>query len=356
MNAYQFYKYLLKFDSDANYKHLCPNNAVKKPVFLLNLIVEFKKHNFIISTLKKLNFKQLKYTNSGAIAANQIASYSGGYDLVVSKIGEVFRGSIITITLFDRIWKFFFGNWSNEEHKSGYAAYRAFMRECTKENITLNDYAVSVDEGKAIKETINSPSIKFFGDSSLFYDHVHHIDLVSAYASAIMDRYPEFKPVFAKLSKFEKNAAIGFFQSKFCQFKFAHLAKIAINTTREIIDNLCDTLLEQGYELLATNTDGIWYYDPTGRMRMYHDANEGHAYGKWHHDHVDVKWHGISPGAYMYIEKGKLKPVVRGWTIIDSIKPRDQWTLDDWAMYESVRQPRIIYNEIDNTIEIGGIN
>jgi hypothetical protein len=84
-------------------------------------------------------------------------------------------------------------------------------------------------------------------------------------------------------------------------------------------------LRQAGRQILAYNTDGIWYAG-----EEYHGEGEGPELGQWGHDHRNCKIRFKSAGAYEFIEDGKYYPVIRGLTLLDKVKDRDtEWQWGD---------------------------
>lgn len=229
-----------------------------------------------------------------------------------------------------------------------FIALKSMLRE---NGIILENYAIS--NGKEVKDTIPKPKICLYRQTfkDKIFDNVHHIDLNSSYFSGIADAFPEFRPTIEhiyslrkKNSKYKEilNRTQGFMQSKMVGFKYAHISKAGIVSNCERIDRLSDALISQGFIILMYNTDGIWYTHPDGKM--YHDDNEGTALGQWKHDHVNCKFQAKSDGAYHFIENGKCYTKLRGTTLLDKTKPRDEWTWED--LYSKDQQViKVSYND-----------
>ena len=200
---------------------------------------------------------------------------------------------------------------------------------------------------KELKEEILAPHIQFLLPERFLCKElhdVHHIDLNSAYASKIVEAYPELKEMYDEIySKRKDNNgfykhvltnSIGCFQSEYCvdyhsrykskPYAFSNLSKIAVNGTREAIEALVIKLKKSGRTPILTNTDGIWYSG-----KLYHDKNEGTGLSQWKHDHKDCTLLVRSKGAYQYLENGKCKSVVRGTSNLDAIMERDDWKFGD---------------------------
>ena len=242
-----------------------------------------------------------------------------------------------------------------------YGGRNSFLKireELKKDGIILEDYAV--ENGAEIKNSIPSPYIELGRNAEIkvIYEHCHHLDFHSAYASALSELHPEMAPTYDRLmvkrsespemKKIIKSVftnSIGFFQSEYCRAKvrgksvdyaYANLAYDAISWTLNRIIELRDKLEDAGYMPLLFNTDGIWYVkkkkgkcvksDPFTNDARYGAKTALRTFGN---DHVDCTLRIKSKGAYEYIEDGSYHPVVRGQTKLDRIKPRDQWQWGD---------------------------
>ena len=210
---------------------------------------------------------------------------------------------------------------------TGHRGYNLLTKEFAKDNILLSNYAEP--NGEKIKETIEKPMVDVDEDIIGFTIHgANHLDFHSAYPGALAECYPEMRPTIERIFKQRKNnpelkialdAGIGFFQSQYCrimdygQYSLARLAQKALN---------------RGYQILAHNTDGIWY---TGGI--YHGRGEGPNVGEWENDHINTTIRFKSRGAYEYIENGVYHPVVRGRTRLDDKKPRETWEWGDIFNY-----------------------
>ena len=172
-------------------------------------------------------------------------------------------------------------------------------------------------------------------------DCVHHLDLNSAYASKIVEEYPELKPMYDDLyhNRKENNGyykhvltnSIGCWQSEFCvdyksrhkssPYAFANLSKIAVNGTRQEIEKLVKALKRSGRIPILSNTDGIWYEGP-----VYHTKQEGSELGQYKNDHTYCQLLVRSKGAYQYLDKdGICHSVVRGTSNLDILHEREDW-------------------------------
>lgn len=225
----------------------------------------------------------------------------------------------------------------DEKSMSGRKAFNEFKNILSENGINLDDYAV--DNGEEVKQEIEKPLIKM--ERSMFistedhngYTNAHHIDFHNSYPGGLMITHPEFKDVIEMMYNKRKenpiykailNYSIGFMQSKWVGYKYAALSRDAINNNNARIRSVAQALKDSGRVVLAYNTDGIWYCGD-----IYHGEGEGKNVGQWENDHTDCHIRFKSAGAYEFIENGQYHPVVRGYTRLDAIKSRDEWSWGD---------------------------
>ena len=306
------------------------------------------KWNQVINWLRSHGYRndRLIFTKSKALSKSQprcgyVTRDRKSYNEIVAvTAGGAFR---VTFTsTFDIV---------NEGGLTGREAYNTMRREFKKDGVDLDAYAT--DSGLATKMLeIEKPAIRATRHCELTktYEHVHHLDLHSAYPSALIVKHPEMKPTIERIYKRRKqssndkrlklalDASIGYMQSEYCVinhhgYALANLSRDAINGCNEQIKKLTMELFKQGYTPLAYNTDGIWYAKLTDGESIpsepMHCSMEGDDLGTYANDHIDCKIRWKSAGAYEFIEKGVYKPIVRGSTRLDKIKPRSEWQWGD---------------------------
>ena len=233
---------------------------------------------------------------------------------------------------------------SNTIH--GTTAVREIFRKADEYGIDMTKYMCDSKKGMEIKQTIESPHIEIICPEMVGkrVKNVFHMDFKSSYASRIVEVYPELYELYNFMYKQRKfknehykhvlTNSIGCFQSSYCPdyitrrktkpYSFAILSKVAVNGTRHLVERYINILKENNFVPLLTNTDGIWYYSPTGQP--YHDKNEGTELCQWENDHKDCQFIMVSKGAYQYLEKNRCKTVIRGKCNLDSEEPdRDKW-------------------------------
>jgi hypothetical protein len=255
----------------------------------------------------------------------------------------------------------------NNEIK-GNNAFKELNKICKKFKIDLNKYKIK--NGYEIKKQIEKPLIKLEHKiyQGMTFTNAHHLDINSAWPAALTRTNPEFTPVmkyiFDKKQELKDsgvkgdkniykailNYSIGYMQSfkAYHRASWAHLSRNAINENNRYMQDLADNMKQSGRKILAYNTDGIWY---TGDI--YHGNGEGHDLGQWENDHINCTIRFKSAGSYEYIEDGKYKPVQRGLTKLDTIKPRDQW---EWGDIFKEEGKEICYYFVENIGFIEGDN
>lgn len=289
----------------------------------------------------KEHFLKVKPTKSKSMPHNTSIQMYDRY-MIVQTANKI----ELTIVCHLGCYRFVIGNKRDEEKNpiSGKQSVREIYKAAKKLNIDLSKYKVDSETGEKLKKEIFAPHIQKFGATNLIYNNVHHLDLNSSYASRIIETYPEFKPLYDYMYQQRHNNNdyfkhvltnhIGCWQSPYCPdvenkgkltpYQFANLSKIAVNGTYQLIELYIKKLTESGRTVLLTNTDGIWY-----QGEIYHDEHEGEQLGQWKNDHTNCTFLMKSKGAYQYIENNICHSVVRGLTLLDKEKSRDEWELGD---------------------------
>ena len=347
-----------------------PNRyTMKLNQFTLDQIDEFNE----IYQYCKANYRRVKPTNSGSIPYNGSLRYYHRYMTINSST----RFELVLVCK-EGCYRWTIGNSSLTSEKNnvikGKDAVKEIYNIARDLRINLDPYTLDVKEGLKVKETISSPLIEEYClKGVLEYKrideaNVHHLDLVSSYASRISEAYPELKPIFeyAFNKRHEKDNyykhvltnAIGCFQSKVCPkyrdskhiapYQFANLSKVAIDGTRKLIEEYIDKLRKAGRVILLANTDGIRY-----QGEIYHDENEGEKLGNWRHDHLNCKFLVKSKGAYQYEEEGVCYSVVRGRTNLDTIQDRSEWKFGD-ILKENIILKQYSWNDDIGVVESYG--
>lgn len=320
------------------YKHSLfthkPNKFQMEPIEMK--FTDLDEFNEVYNYVKS-NFMKVEPTKSGSMPYNSSCKLHSRYMVIQSKTKIE-----LTVVCHLGCYRFIIGNKRDEVKNpvSGKQAVRAIYKEAKKLGIDLEKYKVSPEEGKKIKKEIEPPHIEMFGIEGRVYTNVHHLDLNSSYASRIVEIYPELKPLYESMynQRHEKNEYykhvltnhIGCWQSEYCPdvsnagklapYQFANMSKIAVNETRHLIEKYIIELRKAGRKVLLTNTDGIWY-----QGELFHDESEGNKLGQWKNDHKNCQFIMKSKGAYQFIEDNVCHTVVRGTTLLDREKSRDDW-------------------------------
>lgn len=219
---------------------------------------------------------------------------------------------------------------------SGRVAFQHFENELAKDGIDIQDYFISSEEGRKIKQEIEKPMIQLLRDSyqDYIFKNAHHLDIRSSYPSGMAEFIPEWRPTIERLyysrnihpeNKAILNMACGYFQSlrdTRIRARLAHISKYAIHRNNEKINQMLKYLEDNGRIPIAINTDGIWFI---GDKTNIHST----VLGEFNEDHTDCQIRFKSAGAYEFIENGIYTVKMRGHTRLDSIKPREQWQWGD---------------------------
>jgi hypothetical protein len=327
-----------------------PNKCLIPKVFLEMYMID--KFNDIYKWCHE-NLVEVLPTDSGGIPYNNqvrnverfcvCTDNKTGFELVILTIKGCFRFILRN------------GKLKEDNTISGYKALKTIYETADKFGVldTFKNNAVNKEDGLKIKKQIESPIIKTVKEEYKCkeFDNCHHIDFNSSYASRIVEKYKELKPMYEYLyeNRKEDNGyfkhcltnSIGKMQSKTCvdvdtkyktsPYQLSEFAKIAVNGTNDKIYEYLMLLQLSGRKPLLVNTDGIWY-----QGEIYHDKYEGLGLCQWKNDHKNCKLYIKSDGAYQFIEKGIVNSVVRGYTQLDSIKPREFWEWREIDKYEAV--------------------
>lgn len=296
------------------------------------------------------HIRQIVRTASGGVSISGARKYWNCYDFrMLSYMAE------LTIILYAADGRhgvrLQFGRERESTTYSGRKALAGFKQECEALGIDLSKYAV--ENGKEVKASIPKPRIwlnESLKDRTI--EHAYHIDYHSSHDAGMANAYPELRPIFEKWYQQRKKSKTakaklvmcwGALQAKMlCGAKYALIAKAGIEDTNRRVDNMVKKLEAIGYTIIALNTDGIFYYSPTGELGEYHGEGEGKALGQWSNDIEDVTIRFKSKGAYEYITRtGEYKAVLRGRTLLDAEKDRSLWQwgdiYDDRAEYITYR-------------------
>ena len=215
---------------------------------------------------------------------------------------------------------------------SGRRAFQIYCSELLKDKVNINDLAI--ENGKEVKETIPSPKIDCVVAYNRVFENAHHIDLNSAFNAGMMKAFPVLETSVRRMYDKRKehtyykdvlNMTQGFMQSELVGYSLSHISKAGYEWTNKRIDELTERLVESGRRILGYNTDGIWY-----QGEVYHDEDEGTDIGQWKTDHTNCKIRYKSKGCYEFIDgNGVYKPVFRGQSTLERVKPREEWEWGD---------------------------
>lgn len=308
-------------------------NTLLIPVSTLQPTIENAEFfNKILQLCKTENLNKIIRTRQGSISKKVSNLKIPCYDLR----GTKYSGEITIIGINCKMYRIQFRARPkiNKEDSimSGHKAFLGFKKHTLKFGINLEDYAIN--NGKEIKKEIETYMIESYNSVvNITWKNVHHIDFHSSFPAGLVNTHPEFKKCIEDLYNKRKikpeyklilNSTIGYFQSEYCGYKYTQLSKDAINDNNKRLRNIVKRLEESGRIILALNTDGVWYCG-----KIYHGEGEGKELGQWENDHINCQWRAKSAGCYEYIENNKYIPVVRGATLLDREKDRENWSWGD---------------------------
>lgn len=257
---------------------------------------------------------------------------------------------------------------------TGYEAFTRLREEFIEDGIDIMSY--ETDDGWAMKARIPSTildvvpfaisdehGLNEYGEENSF-ENVHHIDFHSAYPGCLAQMHPEMRKTLERLyegrhehpeNKQILTNAIGFMQCAACvgtkgqTFALSNLARDAIATLNESIEDLSKRLDESGRVILAHNIDGIWYMGD-----VYHGDGEGDGLGQWHNDHINCKIRFRGPKSYEYIDGDGIYHVsASGKRGYERVVPREKWKWGD--LFREEAQQIVNYALADDGLVIENI-
>lgn len=308
-------------------------------------IEEFNRIYFLLKDYCK-DFHSIQWTKKHYIKRGRkirlpqwdVSAKTSGVEITVLCIEGMFRVHLKTG---------FLSKEALNDHKiTGKTAFLKFKNICKNHGIDLNDFSIA--NGEEVKKTIPKAPVELVKPfyENMIFEHAYHIDLNSSYMSGVMTYYPELAEAVKEVYKTRKKAKAdkdeeknklyksiltntwGYFQSNYVDYSFSHLSKAGILFNNSLLEKITKGLREQGFTIIAYNTDGVWYTSMDNRV--YHDENEGEELCQWKHDHCDCKLQMRSARSYHFIEDGNHKVVISGLTRLDKIKPREEWTWGDF--------------------------
>ena len=315
-------------------------NKIKMPIYRLNIDEDgARQFNIWYEELMASGFNTIVRTPSGGISISKLNFRPPMWDVKYTK-----SCIEITVVAFERMLRIQFrqnialdAECAGEERQIfGKQAFEAWKRELEKDGIDYDDYAI--DNGPEVKKSIPKYMIrvasKYYCGEDKVFENCHHIDFHNSFPAGLVNTHPEFGPTVNRLYENRKvkpinkailNYSIGYGQSlDNCNARWAHLAKDAIADNNKRLFDLSQKISDSGRQVMLWNTDGVWYQGD-----IYHGEGEGKKLGDWENDHVNCSLRIKSKGAYEYIEDGKYYPVLRGYTKLDKVKPRNEWKWGD---------------------------
>lgn len=335
-------------------------NFFKIPVTMFDMTEEgAEEFNSVMEQLETLPLNSIIRTKSGGISTDR-RNWSQFPCWDIKSTRSMVEVTVIT----KRCYRFQFrhtlkGKTEDENQIGGRTAFLKFIEVCKKYGVDIKDFKLPKEEGMEVKKTIPSPLIDITaGVENVVWTNVHHIDLHSAHMSGIAIANPVLRDPISEIYNLRKandtyKAVLthtwGYCQSQYVGYGYSQLSKDGIEWTNKTITELTKRLTDSGRLVLMHNTDGIWYTGP-----VYHGDGEGDGIGQWSNDYHDCKFRAKSKGAYEFIgykkneTVAKYHAVVRGQTLLDKIKPRDEWQWGD--IYENQATQILGFAFINNRI------
>lgn len=316
-----------------------------------NIINTKDEFNAILTAVYNNNLKLTNVTNGGHLSKRPMGNRyawsktpsTNTFELVVVYAGQVYK------------FVFWPGRFDHNGEKvikvSGRAALNKFRKEAGH---LVPEFALTDNNEVAeVKKLIEKPKIELSPLARMMKDFTYeadeettifHLDIHSAYPAGVAATTPVLKKYMEDLywakehgdpdAKLLLNAGIGAMQSlKITGRRYPELSRRGIAWTNAELNRMSTILRELDCSILAYNTDGIWVISKNGLPKL---NCIGPNLGQWDIDHVVEKIRFKSAGAYEYIENGQYKPVIRGRTRLDAVKPREQWQWGDIFNHDAI--------------------
>ena len=348
------------------YKHTLPTLKPNKKNLKLNSLylndVDVEEFNKIYKYCKE-HFFEVPHTKSRGISTKTKYRFKERYTLITGN--QTFE---LVINCLEGDYRFIVKNKPSKDNTiKGRRACQEIYKKADEYDIDFSKYAQG---NQKTKEDILPPHIQFMLHERFLgkvIHNCHHLDLNAAYASKIIEEYPELKPMYDDIYHHRKDNdgyykhvltnSIGCWQSEYCvdyfsrhksaPYVYANLSKIAVNGTRHEIENLIKDLKRSGRIPILSNTDGIWYSGP-----IYHTKQEGLELGQYKNDHINCKLLVRSKGAYQYLTRDNVcHSVVRGTSNLDILHEREDWKFGE-IMNQDLSVEKYKFSKNDGIVKV----
>ncbi len=355
---------LLKKSKSCKMSELAKVNYLKLPVKK----IELEDYNSLVNWCKqqKKLTRGIKRTASGGISIYPVSPLNVWESSPRYSNNKNCLGAELVILIFDTDDMTYFGGRfqlgifkgaEEHEHKVyGRQAYCKFKELLANKGIDIEkQFLESKEKGLEYKAKIEKPLIQLAigAHANEIYEHCYHLDRNSSYGAGMYEFVPEWRELVQYLydnRKFKKenkdilNMSLGFFQSKFIDYRLAHISEYTIRRNNEEVCNKAIELIRKGCKILLYNTDGFWFKKPEQM-----EIESSYKLGEFKLDHKDCTLRIKSEGVYEYIEDGKYYPVVRGTTKLDRELPREEWKWGD--IYREGAKMLVFSYQEDGTIK-----
>ena len=167
-------------------------------------------------------------------------------------------------------------------------------------------------------------------------NHCYSLDRNNSFPASMLEEYPQTRPWVEKYYKerllkkgkpgYERfkvygSIFIGWLNNP--KYHRSHAWKRIVSNSNKKVHQLRQFIEKQGNEVLLVNTDAVKFI---GHVSYNESTNLGDFKYEWQDTKMYIK--GVK--SYAYLDKDKWKFKQAGKCKLDSLKPREQWTLDEF--------------------------
>ena len=203
-------------------------------------------------------------------------------------------------------------------------------------------------------ENLNSQYYNYCNESltNMTIDNCYSLDRNSAFLASMLTVYPQTKPWVdkyyddklhperfggkdtAEYKSFKQYDKIIVGWLKNARYNRSHAWKKIVSNSNEVVHKLRKTIEDAGHLVLVVNTDAVKFID-------YYNYTGSKELGEFKYEWFDTKMYVKSVKSYAYLDNNKWKFKQAGDCKLDEIKPREEWTLEDFKRKETFLKSKI---------------